>query len=75
MLTLSALAFQPDGAPFIGHEPQRIYRFHKEQQARLRSGSPWTQFTEGPGADGWAGSMSVRGFRSRPGDRRCRWAS
>ena len=59
MFTLSAIAFQPDGAPFIGHEPQRIYRFHKEQQARLRSASPWTQFTDGPGA-GWLGRFDER---------------
>ena len=59
MFSLSALAFQPDGAPFIGHEPQRIYRFHKEQQARSRTSSPWTTFVDGPGA-GWLGRFDER---------------
>ena len=59
MLMLPAFALQPDGAPFIGHEPDRIHRFHKEQQARLRAGAPWTEFVEGPGV-GWLGRFDER---------------
>ena len=59
MLTLSALALQPEGAPFIGHEPERVHRFHKEQQTRLRTAAPWTTFVDGAGA-GWLGRFDER---------------
>ena len=54
MFALSAFAFQPEGAPYIGQEPVRIHRFHKEQQARIRASPEWTAFLEGPGS-GWLG--------------------
>ena len=68
MFTLSALALQP-GRAFFGHEPERVHRFHKEQQTRLRTRTlddvcgRWVP-------DGWDDLMSARDYRLLPGVRR-----
>ena len=58
-ILLPALGFRPDSAIHIGSEPDRIFRFHKEQQTRLRRGSRWQSFVGGQGV-GWQARFDER---------------
>ena len=59
LFSLSTFAIQPDGAPFIGQEPGRVFRFHKEQQYRARTSPAWQRFTGGQGR-GWKARFDER---------------
>jgi MYXO-CTERM domain-containing protein len=66
---LTAAAFHPDPDVYIGIEPSRIYRFHLERQAALRSGGAWgpwaergwnARFDEVTGTPQWAWGPSIK---------------
>ena len=59
LFVLPVLAFRPDPSIFIGTEPARIRRFHKEIQTRLRHGEAWEDWLNGAGA-GWTARFDER---------------
>jgi len=58
-MTLAAMAFRPDPAVYIGTEPSRLFRFHKEQQAKLRHAPRWQGFVRTDGV-GWQARFDER---------------
>ena len=59
VILMPAIGFRPDSANFIGSEPDRILRVHKEQQSRIRSGSRWQRFVRKHGQD-WQARFDER---------------
>jgi hypothetical protein len=59
LLALPAMALRPDPSIYIGTEPSRVLRFHKEQQSRLRNGPRWQGFLESEG-DTWRARFDER---------------
>ncbi len=59
LFVLPVLAFRPDPSIFIGAEPARIRRFHKENQTRLRHGEAWENWLAGAGL-GWMARFDER---------------
>ncbi len=58
-LVLNAQAFAPNDAVFVGTEPNRIFRVHRPEQARLRHQPGWEEFTLGEGR-GWEARFDER---------------
>ena len=58
-ILMPAIGFRPDPAIHIGTEPDRILRFHKEQQVRIRRGSRWQSFVRAEGK-GWHARFDER---------------
>lgn len=59
LLSLPALALRADPSVFLGTEPVRIRRFHKERQSSLRRGKRWSAFVGGIG-HGWVARFDER---------------
>lgn len=58
-LVLSAHAFAPTDAVFVGTEPNRIFRVHRPEQARLRHQPGWAEFALAEG-NGWEARFDER---------------
>jgi len=59
LMALPVMALRPDPSIYIGTEPSRVLRFHKEQQSRLRNAPRWQNFLDAQGDD-WRARFDER---------------